>query len=73
MLIIFMKIFLNNNGEVQSQNNFHHFEVNTVKPVYAEPPREQIMCSEWTGVHFVQVRLTKISYIVTLFIVWFIQ
>ena len=46
MLIIFMNIFLNNNGEVQSQNNFHRFEVNTVKPVYAEPPRDQIMCSE---------------------------
>jgi len=28
-----MKIFFNDNGEVQSQSNFHRFEVNTVKPV----------------------------------------
>ena len=31
------------------------------------------MCSEYTGGQFIQVKLTKISYIGTLFKVWFIQ
>ena len=31
------------------------------------------MCSEYTGGQFIQVKLTKISYIGTLFKVWFIK
>jgi hypothetical protein len=44
-----------------------------VKPVYAEPPWDQLLCTEKTGVWFLQVKLAKVSYIRTLFKVRFMQ
>jgi hypothetical protein len=38
-----------------------------------EPPWDQLLCSKYTGVWFIQVKLTKISYIRTLFKVQFKQ
>ena len=34
--------------------------VNTVKPVKIEPPCDNILCSELTGLWFIQVKLTNI-------------
>ena len=43
--------------------------------VYTKLPWDRLLCSEMTGVWFIQVKLIKISFIGTLFIVsvWFIQ
>ena len=54
-------------------NTPHNKQVNTEKPVSTEPLWNQFYFSEYTGVHFMQVKLTKISYIGTLFKVMFIQ
>jgi hypothetical protein len=38
-----------------------------VKTAQAKPPWDQLLCSEWVGVQFTLVKLSKISYIETLF------
>ena len=45
----------------------------TLKPVKTEPFCYYLLCTEQTGVQFIQVKLTKISYIRTLFKDQFVQ
>jgi hypothetical protein len=46
---------------------------NTVKPVYTEPNWDQLLCAKNTVVRYIQVELTKISYLGMLFTVRFIR
>jgi hypothetical protein len=45
----------------------------TVKPVYIKHPFDELFCSEYADVLFIQVKLTKISYIGTWLKFVFIQ
>ena len=45
----------------------------TVKPVETESSQDQLLCTEYTGVRFIQVKLTKIAYFRNLFKIRFLQ
>ena len=49
------------------------FKLYTVKPVQTAAPCDQLLCSERIGIWFLQVKLTKISYIGTSYKVKFVQ
>ena len=60
--------------QLENQDVYYHHKIcSRVKPVFTEPPWNQLLYLEQTGDWFIQVILRKISYTGTLYKAWFIQ